>query len=224
MHDKAIALIVLAIGCLVFNHYWHKNTGMTDKFERIKKALKSFANRDMLWDEVLLKKVASETFEEYRNAMDTFHSGEYQSRGPAFNYQAIKHLLHPNATTEAKSGNRDRFSFDSVVVQARSKINVRIIHARNSADDSKDTFTACIDVLEFKRVHNRGPADEILGFEPRNLLLGGDSEKDHFKEFWTFQRLGNKWLLLCIHDEHNWEMFTEMRILDEGKITSKKKV
>lgn len=224
MHDRMIALVAFAIGCLVLNHYWHKYNGMGDKFARIKKALKVFAKKHMLWDEVLLIKVARDTFEEYRNAMGLFHDGDMETLAPPFNYPAIKHLLHPNATTEVKTGNRDRFSFDRTIFQSRSQHNIRIIHTRNSSDDQKDTFTACIDVLEIKREQNRGPIDQMIGREIQATIFSGEWDKDHFKEFWTFQRLGNKWLLLCIHDEHNWEMFTNMRILDEGKMKSKTKV
>lgn len=224
MHDKIYSLVMFAIGCLVLNHFWHKRSDMNDKFARIKKGLKSFAQRDMLWDEVLLKKIAADTFEAYRNARSTLHSGEFDTINPAFNQQAIKHLLHPDATTEVKSGNRDRFSFDSNILQLQKQVNIRIIHALNSHHDSKDTFTACIDIIEYKRVQNRDVFDQVLDLTAMNTILGTEGEEDHFKEFWTFQRVGNKWLLLGINDEHTWERFTRMRILDEGKIVSKKKV
>lgn len=216
MHDKMIALIVFGAGALVLNYFWHKNSAMTDKIERIKQALRKFSKDDQMWDEVLLKKVAKKTFEEYHEAMETFHTGEFDAPGPDFNYQEIKHLLHSNATWEVKGGNRDRFRLESVLAQKKYEVNINIIHARDSSDDNKDCFTACFDALDFEILQ------PVVNFTTIHLLghrRSGTFNKsfEHGKEFWTFQRSGNKWLLLCIHDEHNWEMFTQMRILEDEK-------
>lgn len=215
MQDKYIAIAIGLIGFWVINHYWHKNNVMSEKFERIKRALRIFSSRDQLWDESLLKKVTRETFEAFSEAMDTFKGDEFDEHEPRFNYQAIKHLLHPNATTEVKMGNRDRFIMRSILAQLKGQIKIRIIHARNSSLNDKDCFTACIDTVSitlfnFSRFRN---------WYSTHITV----DKDHSKEFWTFQRSENKWLLLCIHDENNWEMFTEMRILDEGNLSKKSK-
>lgn len=182
--------------------------------ERIRAGLKKFSAKDQLWDEKLLLSVALKTFNQYSDAYETFT--DWEETQQRFNQSAVKHLFHPNVSNEVKAGNRNKFSIASVLAQSKCDVSIGIIHARNSSNDNNDCFTACIDVVGFRLVDwfaYLAPGRYHRSIYASNL----DAGFYHQKEFWTFQRDGNKWLLLCIHDQHNWETFTNMRILDDKK-------
>lgn len=174
--DDYRALIFLGIVALVVNHYWHKRAAMGEKVKRISKALKTFSLESESWNERHLKKEARTTFKAYAAAMDTLHAFDLKARGPNFYEDEISHLLHPKATSEVKSGNTTIYAYQSVLAQTKSQFDVSIIHARNSSNNDKDCFTACIDSM----------------------------------------------YLELIHDEEHWEMFTNMRIIDDGPTLKKK--
>jgi len=221
--DDYRALIFLGVIALVVNHYWHKSSAISEKVKRISKALKTFSLETKTWDEKHLKKVARTTFKAYAAAMDTLHAFNLSARGPNFYEEEIEHLLHPKATPEVKTGNTYYCAYESVLAQTKSEFDVSIIHARNSTTDSKDCFTACIDsvnlqLINYRNIYRHSHSHARINGRGNDLYVDGR----HVKEFWTFQRHEDQWLLLCIHDEQHWEMFTDMRILDDGPAVKKK--
>jgi hypothetical protein len=79
--------------------------------------------------------------------------------------------------------------------------DVFIVNAQNYKDDNLDTFTVCFEV---------SAVDQTLVNN-----ISQSSTISHFREFWTFQRQNQRWILIDVDQATGWRRFVNAHLVYE---------
>jgi hypothetical protein len=128
----------------------------------------------------------------------------------------LQSLLHPqlfsewNAQIELMQSNGERNIMEDLVIE-----DVRLVEAQNYRDDEKDIFAACIDAAATD--YTIGKNGEIVSSNTGSRRKQANKEKSQetFREFWTYERHEEKWLLLRIDQSNAWKKSVDAELINE---------
>ena len=150
--------------------------------------LRSAAHRDIAWDQNLLKQRAQYVFM------------ELQQRWSSNDIDGSKPLVHPNYQDTylaqlrgiIDAGHRNQITDIRIS-------NVEIILAKDYAENDRDMFVALI----------HGQMNDALYSQDGRLIRNqgndrkGENAQRMIREYWSFQRQGDEWLLSNISQSHD---------------------
>ena len=194
-------LILLPIAIV---YAWYLNRKINKKKKATELLLNTLAQSDPAWNEANLEAHARETFLQIEVAWCKQDLAQLES------------LLHPQLFSEWKAqielmqSNRERNIMEGLAIQ-----NVRLVEAENYRDKEKDIYTACIDA--FAVDYTIGWDGQIVSSNTGSRRKQAKKEKslEAFREFWTYERHEDKWLLLRVDQSSDWKKTVEAELVNE---------
>ena len=166
---------------------WYINRRINKKKKATEQLLTTLSQDDPAWKEENLEEYARQTFLQIEKAWCEQDFAQLES------------LLHPDLFSEWKTqiellqSNGERNVMDGLRIN-----NVRLVDAQSYQDKEKDIFTACMDATATD--YTVGRDGEIVNSNTASRRKQAKNEKSEeaFREFWTYERNGEKWLLLRV--------------------------
>jgi hypothetical protein len=182
---------------------------MNHKINKKKKATEQLLNTlsqdDPAWKEADLEAHTRQTFFQIEEAWCKQDFAQLES------------LLHPELFSEWKAqielmqSNGERNVMEGLRIE-----NVRLVEAQNYRDKEKDVYTACIDAKATD--YTIGANGEIVSSNTGSRRKKANKEKSEeaFREFWTYERHDEKWLLRRVDQSGDWKKSVDAELVDEN--------
>ena len=183
---------------------WYINRRINKKKQETERLLNTLSQSDPAWNEADIETHVRQTFFQIEKAWCEQDLARLQD------------LLHPQLFSEWKTqielmqSNGERNIMEDLVLE-----NVRLVEAQNYRDKEKDIFTACIDAAATD--YTVGKNGEIVSSNTGSRSKQANKEKSQelFREFWTYERHEEKWLLLRIDQSDNWKKTVDAELINE---------
>jgi len=184
---------------------WYKNKRIKDKNVEAEALLAKLARKDPLWEESKVLAAASRNFLAVQKAW----CGQ--------DLPALRDLLHPDlyavwekevAGLQAKGWTN---KMDLLTIRA-----VRVVEVQNYRDASKDAFTVCVDAAAEDYTVDRSGAVVESNSSNNDKRAAKQKSFEGFREFWTYLRRGDGWILLRVDDDGQWSRTVNAPLVDEG--------
>ncbi len=176
---------VVLVYCAYVNYKINK------KKKKIQASLLQMAAREPEWNEQKLLDFTRDCFLETQLAW-----GQQD-------LEKLSKILHPQLLVlwKAQIENFKRYGERDVLEEPSVK-DLRIVDVKNFADDERDEFTVCIDA-----------SGRDMKYRGSQIVQGGKLES--FREFWTFEREGQRWALREVSQASAWMRFVTSPIIYE---------
>ncbi len=183
---------------------WYVNRRINKKKKATEQLLNTLSQDDPVWKEPDLEAHTRQTFLQIEVAWCKQDLAQLES------------LLHPQLFSEWKAqielmqSNGERNIMENLRID-----KVRLVEAENFRDKEKDMYTACIDA--YATDYTVGSNGQIASVNSWNRRKRANKEKslEAFREFWTYERHGGKWLLLRVDQESDWKKSVDAVLVDE---------
>jgi len=194
-----LILLPFAIAyALYINHRINKKKKATDRL------LNTLSQDDPAWKEADLEAHTRQTFLQIQAAWCKQDLAQLES------------LLHPQlfpewkAQIELMQSNGERNVMENLRI-----LQVRLVEAQNYRDKEEDIYTACIEARATD--YTIGANGEIVSSNTGSRRKKANKEKSEegFREFWTYERHDEKWLLLRIDQSEDWKESVDAELVDE---------
>ena len=194
-----LILLPFAIAyALYMNHRINKKKKATERL------LNTLSQDDPAWKEADLEAHTRQTFLQIEVAWCKQDLAQLES------------LLHPQLFSEWKAqielmqSNGERNVMENLRIE-----NVRLVEAENYRDKEEDIYTACIDAKAAD--YTIGANGEIVSSNTGSRRKKANKEKSEegFREFWTYERHDEKWLLLRVDQWDDWKKSVDAELVDE---------
>jgi len=202
--DDGGGLLWLILAPFVIAYALYINHRINKKKKATERLLNTLSQDDPAWKEADLEAHARQTFLQIEVAWCKQDLAQLES------------LLHPQLFSEWKAqielmqSNGERNIMEGLRIE-----NVRLVEAQNYRDKEKDIFTACIDA--FAVDYTIGKDGEIVSSNTGSRRKQANKEKSlkAFREFWTYERHDEKWLLLRVDQSEDWKKWVDAELVDE---------
>jgi hypothetical protein len=182
---------------------WYINRRINKKKQETERLLNTLSQNDPAWNEADLEAHVRQTFLQIEKAWSEQDLARLQS------------LLHPQLFSEWKAqielmqSNGERNIMEDLVIE-----DVRLVEAQNYRDKEKDIFAACIDAAATD--YTIGKNGEIVSSNTGSRRKQANKEKSQeiFREFWTYERHEEKWLLLRIDQSNDWKKSVDAELIN----------
>lgn len=176
---------VVTVYCVYVNYKINK------KKKKIQAALLQMVTREPGWSEQKLLDFTRECFLETQLAW-----GQQD-------LEKLSKILHPQLFVlwKAQIENFKR-NGEKDLLEGPSLNNLRIVDVKNFSEDERDEFTVCIDA-----------SGRDVKYRGSQIVQGGKLES--FREFWTFEREGQRWALREVSQASAWMRFVTSPIIYE---------
>ena len=194
-------LILLPIAIV---YAWYLNRKINKKKKATELLLNTLAQSDPAWKEADLEEHTRQTFFQIETAWCKQDFAQLES------------LLHPELFSEWKAQiELMQSNGERNVMEGLRILDVRLVEAQNYRDKEKDIYTACIDARATD--YTVGRDGEIVSSNTGSRRKKGKKEKSEegFREFWTYERHGEKWLLLRVDQSGDWKKSVDAELVDE---------
>lgn len=197
-------LIYLLILPFLILYAWYVNRRINKKKKATEQLLNTLSQEDPAWKEENLEDYVRQTFYQIEEAWCKQDLAQLES------------LLRPELYSEWKAQMElMQSNGERNVLEGLSISDVRVVDAQKYRDEEKDVFTACIDATATDyTVDGDG---EIVNSNTASRRKQANKEKSEeaFREFWTYERYGKKWLLLRIDQAKDWKKSVNAELVDE---------
>lgn len=196
-----IALILLPFAIA---YAWYVNRRINKKKKATELLLDTLSQNDPAWKEEILEQHVRKTFVQIEKAWCKQDLAQLQS------------LLYPELFLEWKEKIELMQSKGERNVMEGLRIDdVRLVDAQNYRDHEKDIFTACIDATATD--YTVGGNGEIVSSNTASRRKQANKEKseESFREFWTYERNGDKWLLVRVDQANDWKKSVDAELVDQ---------
>lgn len=197
-------LIYLIILPFVIVYGWYVNRKINKKKEATEQLLDTLSQDDPAWKEENLEEYVRQTFYQIEEAWCKQDLGRLES------------LLRPELLSEWKAQiSLMQSNGERNVMEGLSISEVRLVDAQKYRDEEKDIFTVCIDATATD--YTVGENGEIVNSNTGSRRKQANKEKSEeaFREFWTYERHGEKWLLLRIDQAKDWKKSVDAELVNE---------
>ena len=197
-------LVYLILMPFLIVYAWYVNRRINKKKKATEQLLDTLSQDDPKWKEENLEGYVRQTFYQIEEAWCKQDLAQLES------------LLRPElfsewtAQIELMQSNGERNVMEGLGIS-----DVRLVDAQKYRDEEKDIFTACIDATS--TVYTVGGDGEIVNSNSASRRKQANKEKSQeaFREFWTYERHGEKWLLLRVDQAKDWKKSVEAELVDE---------
>jgi hypothetical protein len=197
-------LIYLILMPFLILYAWYVNRRIDKKKKATEELLNTLSQTDPSWKEENLEDCAQESFCEIQEAWCKQDLAKLES------------LLRPELFSEWKEQiELMQWNGERNVMDGLSIDELRIVDAQKYRDKEKDIFTACIDARATDYTVDKD--GEVVDSNTSSLRKQANKEKseESFREFWTFERHGEKWLLLRVDQSKDWKKSVNAKLIDE---------
>ena len=197
-------LIALILAPLFIIFAWYVNRRINTKSKEADALLERLAKKDPVWDEKKLEDMVGKSFFAIESAWCSQNLNK-------LSLHLTPELAAQWATQIAclkQSGQWNKM--DDLKLDT-----VRIVEVKNYREKEKDSFTACLDAgaVDYTVDAEGQVFDSNAG--SRRGRDNNEKEFAKFREFWTFQRHGDKWLLSAVDQKDAWEKLVDEPLVDE---------
>ena len=198
-------LLYIILAPFLLLYAWYINRRINKKRKAAEALLQKASAKDPVWEESHLEAVVRTRFLEIQHAWCDQ------------DLDALKQRLCPDLlaqwTAQIKmqqsAGQSDRM--DGLTIDS-----VRMVEVQDYRDNSRDSFSACIDASAMDyTVDSRGNVVES-NTSSRRKAAEKEPSTEAFREFWTFRRVGDDWLLERIDQSADWKRTVDAPLVDEG--------
>jgi len=189
----------------VMIYAWYVNRRINQKKAQADALLAKISKKDPVWDESHLENIVRTTFFKIENAW----CGQ--------DLDALKLLLDAELFAEWKAqidalkekGQRN-------VMDAMALNGVRMVEVKNYRDHNKDAFTICLDAEATD--YTVDSAGNVVDSNSGSRRKRANNEKSHesFREFWTYERRNDTWLLQRVDQSNAWKESVDAPLIDES--------
>jgi predicted lipid-binding transport protein (Tim44 family) len=198
-------LLYLIVLPFVVIYAWYVNRRINAKKAQADALLAKIAKKDPVWEESKLEAVVRSTFLKIEKAWCEQDLALLES------------LLDPVLFAEwkgriealAAAGQRN-------LMEGLTLDGVRIVEVKNYRQHNKDSFTVCLDAAATDYTVDR--SGQIVDSNSGSRRKRAEKKKSHesFREFWTYERRDDEWLLLRVDQSDAWKAAVDAPLVDEG--------
>lgn len=197
-------ILYLILLPFVIIYGWYVNRRINKKKHETERLLNTLSQSDPAWNEADLEAHVRQTFFQIEDAWSKQDLARLQS------------LLHPQLFSEWKAqielmqSNGERNIMEGLRIE-----DVRLVEAQNYRDKEKDVFTACIDAAATDYTIDEN--GEIVSSNTGSRRKQANKEKsdEAFREFWTYERHEEEWLLLRVDQSKDWKKSVDAELVNE---------
>jgi hypothetical protein len=197
-------LIELILLPFVIVYAWYVNRRINKKKQATEVLLNTLSQDDPAWKEENLEEYVRQSFYEIEEAWCKQDLAELDS------------LLRPELFAEWKAQiELMQSNGERNVMEGLSLNDVRVVDAQKYRDEERDIFTACIDARATD--YTVGKDGEVVNSNTASRRKQANKQKSEeaFREFWTYERHGEKWLLLRVDQSKDWKKSVDAELVDE---------
>jgi predicted lipid-binding transport protein (Tim44 family) len=194
-----LILLPFAIAYAAYiNHRINKKKKATEQL------LNTLSQSDPVWKEENLEEYARQSFFQIEEAWCKQDFAQLES------------LLRPELFSEWKAqielmqSNGERNVMDGLRID-----HVRLVEAQNYRDKEKDIFTACIDATATDYTVDANGEVVSSNTGSRRKQANKQKSQEAFREFWTYERHGDNWLLQRVDQAKEWKKLVNEELVDE---------
>ena len=197
-------LIFLILLPFLIVYAWYINRRINKKKQATEQLLNTLSQNDSAWNEADLEAHVRETFFEIEKAWSEQDFAKLQS------------LLHPQLFSEWKAqielmqSNGQRNILEDLAID-----DVRLVEAQNYRDKEKDIFAACIDAAATDYTVDKDGKIVSSNTGSRRKQANKEKSRESFREFWTYKRHEDKWLLLRVDQASAWKKTVDSELVNE---------
>lgn len=197
-------LIYLILLPFVLVYAWYVNSRINKKKRATEQLLNTLSQNDPAWKECDLEEFARDRFFKIEEAWCKQDFAQLES------------LLRPELFSEWKSqiemmqSNGERNVMDGLRID-----DLRLVEAQNYRDKEKDIFTACIDATATDYTVDADGNIVNSNTASRRKQANKQKSQEAFREFWTYERHGDNWLLLRVDQAKDWKKLVNAELVDE---------
>jgi hypothetical protein len=183
---------------------WYKNKRIKDKNVQAEALLAKLALKDPIWQESRVLAAASKNFLDVQKAWCDQE------------LPRLRDLLHPDlygvwaqevSDLQAKGWTN---KMDRLTIKA-----MRVVEVQNYRDDAKDGFTVCVDAAAEDYTVDRSGTIVESNASNDDKRAAKQKSFDPFREFWTYRRRGDGWVLLRVDDDGEWSATVNAPLINE---------
>lgn len=197
-------LIYLILMPFLIVYAWYVNRRINKKKKTTEQLLDTLSQDDPAWKEEDLEDCVHQSFYQIEEAWCKQDLARLES------------LLRPELFSEWKAQiELMQSNGERNVMEGLSINDIRLVDAQSYRDKEKDIFTACIDATATD--YTVGADGEIVDSNTasRRKQVNKEKSEEAFREFWTYERHGEKWLLLRIDQAKDWKKSVNAELVDE---------
>jgi predicted lipid-binding transport protein (Tim44 family) len=193
VHRLGTIIFCLIVSLILSPYLVYVNRRINKKKRETEQLLNDISQKDPGWNEPNLEDHVRNTFYQIQEAWCQQ------------DLAALQNLLHPQLFEEWKTKIEImRAKGERNILKDLCLMDVRLVEAQNYRDNEKDAFTACIDAEATDRtIRTNGALDT------------SDEGTSAFREFWTYQRHQETWLLLRIDQTLQWRKSVNAELINE---------
>lgn len=197
-----ILYLILAPFFMVYA--WYINRKINQKKAQVDVALDHMARKDSAWDEGRLEKHVRTSFIEIENA---WCDQDLKKLKGFLDFDLYEQWV---AQLKQMGDKGWKNVMDGLTLE-----DVRIVEAVNRRKTEEDSFTACIDASAADYTVNA--EGKVVDSNSRSSIsrLTSRPSNEKFREFWTYRRHNDDWLLSQVDQASDWKKSVEAPIVDE---------
>jgi len=198
-----LLMIILLPFLLIYSFYI--NRPITEKKKLTEDAMTRMAAKDAAWDERKLEAFVREDFYRIENAWcdkDFPTLRERLDEGLLSEWKAQLDLM-------ASQGLRN-------VVLDPSLTQVRFVEAKDYPAKNRDEFTVCLDAIATDYTVDGAGNIVDSNTSSRRARAKKEPRRQSFREFWTYHRKGQEWVLAAIDQSGQWSKSVDAPIVEEA--------
>ena len=197
-------LITLILLPFFIVYAWYVNRRINKKKQATEALLNTLSQDDPAWKEDALEQHVRQTFMQIEEAWCKQDLPELESLlGPGL-------FSEWKAQIELMQSNGERNVMEGLRIDG-----VRLVEAQNYRDNDRDLFTACIDATATDYTVDLSGQIVNSNTASRRKKANKEKSEESFREFWTYQRHGEKWLLLRVDQSKDWKKSVDAQLVDE---------
>jgi len=197
-------LIYLILMPFLIAYAWYVNRRINKKKKATEELLNTLSQADSSWKEENLEDYAQQSFNEIQEAWCKQDLAKLES------------LLRPELFSDWKEQIEVmQWNGERNVMEGLSIDELRIVDAQKYRDKEKDIFTACIDARATDYTVDKDGEIVASNTSSRRKQANKEKSEESFREFWTFERHGENWLLLRVDQGKDWRKSVNAELVDE---------
>jgi hypothetical protein len=184
---------------------WYVNKRINEKKKLTEEAMARMAAKDPAWDEARLESFVRADFLRIENAWCEKDFPTLRQRLDNDLFNSWKEQLD-SMTLEGHTN----------VLENLSLNQVRFVEAKDYPAKDRDEFTVCLDASATDyTVNNTG---EIVDSNTASRRARAHKRKQQasFREFWTYRRKGQDWMLAAVDQSDQWSKSVNAPIAEQG--------
>jgi predicted lipid-binding transport protein (Tim44 family) len=204
-HHGGGGLLYIIVLPFVIIYAWYVNKRINEKKRLTEEAMTRMAAKDPAWEESKIEAFVREDFIRIEKAWcdkDYVTLHKRLTEGLFQEWKAQLHLM-------SSQGHRN-------VMENLSLEQVRFVEAKDYRVKDRDEFTVCLDASATDYTIDADGKIVDSNAASRRARVRKQKQQSSFREFWTYHRKGQDWLLAAVDQSGQWSKSVDAPIVEEG--------